>query len=141
MPKHKHLAVANDYEIRDNPGVPLPRRTFLGWLASLLPLTALAVSQQPAQATRYRRYPIGEMVIAVDDTKWDSAKGYRVSLWDGDRFVKSVAPTELGRAILVPSWSPDGSIVYTEFTYTGRDASGVASIAAQYTSGPKWWTA
>lgn len=95
MPKHSYLALASYREIKDNLGVPLPRRTFLGWLASLLPLTALAVSSKPAQAVPLQEWtwtvgggPNGPLVITARHPRLDQpirSESWRItreSVWN-----------------------------------------------------------
>lgn len=112
------------------------RRTFFRVVTAGLAVVGFTPQ---TRETRYRPYRIGDTTIAVDDTQWDSQRGHRVSLWDGDYFVKVVSPLYLGRAIIVPVLSRRGKLTETSFELVGEDASGLAEFSARYEYGPKWW--
>jgi hypothetical protein len=115
----------------------LTRRTFMGALSAM----ALWWKAAPTETqTTYRPYYFGGRKLAIDDTKWDTKDGYRVSLWHGDYFIRVVKPKHLGRAIVVPSWTRDGNIANTVFALSGsQDPHGLNTLMAQYESGPRFW--
>lgn len=124
--------------ITHNQGVQLARRGFLR-LISALPAFAVFRSLPVQAAPVYRPYPVGDAVVAVDDAAWGGP--YRVSLWDGDKFIKVVHPQHLGCGVIVPSWTRTGKIADTSFKITSAkmDEHGLHTIKAHYEYGPKWW--
>lgn len=116
---------------------PVSRRSFLAGLIAA-PMIAAVAPKVQAKAPTFRRYRVDNTFVAVRDADWGGP--YRVSLWDGERFVKVVCPAYLGRAVVIPVETPEGNWADASFRLTGRkDAHGLDTLVAQYESGPKWW--
>lgn len=112
------------------------RRAFFGALATCLAWFGV----KPAKVEAWRLYRLdAENSAIITAGGWNTQTGYRVSLWDGDHFVKVVTPVYLGRAVTIPIWTRKGKITESSFVITGRDARGLAQFEAQYEYGPKWW--